>query len=180
MDITITGRNLELDEQFKKYVNKKLSKLSRVYDRIYKCDVIVEEEKNRKNTEIIVHLKRNRVVAKERSADIYVSFDNATGKIKTQLRRLNGRISSKRRGKGILSQMVTRIKNADEFLKVSKKGKIVQENSFADKPMHPEEAKLELELSGKDFIMFKNANTGETNVLYKKDDGNHGLIEPNF
>ncbi|MBU0683808.1 MAG: ribosome-associated translation inhibitor RaiA [Candidatus Omnitrophota bacterium] len=180
MDIIITGRNLELDEPFKKYVNKKLNKLTRLYDRVYKCDVIVEEEKTRKNIEIIVHLKRNRLVAKESSQDVYVSIDNAVGKIKTQLRRLNGRVVSKRRGKGILDKMVARMRNMDESVKISKKGKIIQENSFADKPMHPEEAKLELDLSGKDFIMFRNANTGEANVLYKKSNGNHGLIEPNF
>jgi putative sigma-54 modulation protein len=53
-------------------------------------------------------------------------------------------------------------------------------NAFAEKPMLPEEARLELVFTERNFIMFKNADTGEVNVLYKRDDNRCGLIEPNF
>ena len=59
-------------------------------------------------------------------------------------------------------------------------GEIIKTRTFADKPMLPEEAKLELEVMDRIFIMFKNADTGEMNVLYKRGDGNYGLIEPKF
>ena len=59
-------------------------------------------------------------------------------------------------------------------------GKIIKSDMFADKPMMPEEAKMELDISEKSFSMFRNADTGEINVIYKRRDGNFGLIEPMF
>ncbi|MFH1847531.1 MAG: ribosome-associated translation inhibitor RaiA [Candidatus Omnitrophota bacterium] len=99
MDIKITGRNLDLDDSLKHYVTKKVRKLERIYKRIYKCDVVLGEEKNIKTAEIIVSLKRNKLVAKENALDIYASIDIVSDKIKKRLRRLNDRINSqKRRG----------------------------------------------------------------------------------
>ncbi len=89
MDINITGRNFDLDDSLKSYIHKKLDKLERLYRRIYKCEVILEEEKTRKNVEIVLYLKRNRVIAKESSPDIYASIDSASGTIRKRLRRLS-------------------------------------------------------------------------------------------
>lgn len=97
MDIKITGRNFEIDNSLRQYIYKKLGKLERLYKRVYKCEVILEKEKIRENAEAILYLKRNRIVAKESSQDIRGSIDNVFEKIKKQLRRLNGRISSQRR-----------------------------------------------------------------------------------
>ena len=182
MDINITGRNIDLDDSLKGYVHKRLDKMERMYRRIYKCEVILEEEKERKNTEIILYLKRNRVIAKESSPDIYASIDNATESIKKQLRRLRGRVSSRRR-KAMFSKLmrpVTRFGAPEEIIYPEDQGQIYKSNLFASKPMLPEEAKLELDLSGRVFITFKNADTGEVNVLYKRQDGNYGIIEPSF
>ncbi|MEA3488733.1 MAG: ribosome-associated translation inhibitor RaiA [Candidatus Omnitrophota bacterium] len=182
MDINITGRNFDLDNSIKKYVHKRLDKLEKMYRRIYKCEVILEEEKERKKAEIILYLKRNRVVAKEISPDIYASIDNASESIKKQLRRLRGKVSSRRR-KLMLSKLmkpVARFGASPEIVIPEQRERIIKSNTFAGKPMLPEEAKLELELMGRSFIMFKNADTGEANVLYKRHDGNYGLIEPDF
>jgi len=181
MNITITGRNIDLDSSLKNYMNKRLEKLERLYKRIYKCDVILEEEKTRKIVEIILHLKRNRVIAKESSPDIYASIDNASDSIKKQLRRLRGRVHSRRR-KAVLKRVITPIYRfrKTEVSQGKAPGTIIKTNLFADKPMLPSEAQLEIELTNKQFIMFKNAETGMVSVLYKKDDGNYGMIEPDF
>ncbi|MBD3379893.1 MAG: ribosome-associated translation inhibitor RaiA, partial [Candidatus Omnitrophica bacterium] len=97
MDINITGRNIDLTDSLKGYIHKRLDKIEKLYRRIYKCEVILEEEKERKNTEIILYLKRNKIIAKESSSDIYASVDIAAQKVKKQLRRLHGRLQSKRR-----------------------------------------------------------------------------------
>ena len=68
----------------------------------------------------------------------------------------------------------------EDILSRDEQQRIVKINAFADKPMLPEEARLELQLGKRDFIMFKNADTGEPNVLYKKEGGVYGLIEPKF
>ena len=97
MDIIITGRNIDLDDDIKDYIHKRLDKLEKLYSRIYECKVILEEEKIRKNVEVILCLKRNKIVAKESSTDIYTSVDNAASNVTRQLRKLRGKISTKRR-----------------------------------------------------------------------------------
>ncbi len=180
MDIILTGRNVDLDERLKEYLFKKINRLGGTYEGIYRCEAKLAEEKIRKNAEIILHLKRKKLVVKESSEDIYGSIDTAVHKLKTQLRKLYGKRSSKRRSEGVLAKMVSRFTGSESDSPGDKKGEIVQMNVFADKPMLPEEAKLELKLMDKSFIMFKNASTGEANVLYRRSDGNHGLIEPDF
>jgi len=181
MDINITGRNLDLDASLKNYIHKRLDKMERLYRRIYKCEVILEEEKTRKKAEVILYLKSNRVVAKESSPDMHTSIDNASRKIKKQLKKLSGRLSSKRR-KVILNKIMDPVPyfRKKEEIAVPEEVEIIKMNAFADKPMLPEEARLELVLTERNFIMFKNADTGEVNVLYKRDDSRCGLIEPNF
>ena len=172
---------MSLDDSLKAYIHKRLDRLDHLYKRIYKCEVILEEEKARKNAEIILYLKRNRIVAKESSPDIYASIDNASGNVRKQVRRLNGRVSSKRRRAlfGRIMSPVARFRGRKTVIPEGP-GRIVRANSFADKPMLPEEARLELELMEKNFIMFKNADTGEVNVLYKRGGGDYALIEPSF
>ncbi|NQT32868.1 MAG: ribosome-associated translation inhibitor RaiA [Candidatus Omnitrophica bacterium] len=178
MNVTITGRNFDLDEPIKDYLNKKLERIERLYRRIYKCEVILTEEKQRQNAEVILYLKRNRVVGKESSPDMYASIDLAAEKVQKQLRKLHGRLSSKRR-REVISRIVNPITRFRQP-PLQGRGNIIKVNAFIDKPLLPEEAKLELELLDRDFIVFKNADTGETNVVYKRNDGNYGVIEPSF
>ena len=175
MEILITGRNIGLDDSLKEYVNKKMSKLQRLYNNILECEVILEEEKLRKNVEVILHIKGNRLVAKESSGDIYASIDNASDNIKTQLRRLRDKATDSKRHRSVLDRFVMPV-----FRRKRSSGEIIPTDDFASKPMSPEEAKLEVEVLGKNFIVFKNADSGKVNVLYKRNDGNYGLIESNF
>ena len=184
MDINITGRNIELDEALKTYIHKRIDKLEKLYRRIYKCEVILEEEKIRQNAEIIMYLKRSKIVAKESSPDIYASIDNASENIKKQLRRLKDRVSTRRRRVvlGRIMSPVARMRAEEEEVIVvpEERGEIVDEDRIPAKPMSPEEARLELELANNIFMAFKNAETGQINVIYRKNDGNYGLIEPKF
>ena len=174
MEILITGRNIGLDDSLKEYVNKRMSKLERLHSNIHECEVILEEEKLRKNVEVILHMKGNRLVAKETSGDIYTSIDNASDNIQRQLRKLKDKMGA-RRNRGVIDRFVMPV-----FRRKRAKGNITPMENFAHKPMSPEEAKLEIEVFEHDFIMFKNSETGKTNVLFKKGDGNYGLIESDF
>jgi putative sigma-54 modulation protein len=180
MQIIITARNFDISDTVKSYIEKKVRKLEKLYSRIYSCEVILEEEKERKNAEILLYLKRTKLVAKESSTDIYASIDSAIDKIKKQLRRYSDKISSKRK-RAVLQRIMNPIKRrppGSSFTGAEGMSSIVKTDTFADKPMLPEEAKLELEMSGMDFIMFRNADTGQSNVLYRRNSGNLGLIEP--
>ncbi|MFH1304866.1 MAG: ribosome-associated translation inhibitor RaiA [Candidatus Omnitrophota bacterium] len=174
MNIIITGRNVDLDGALKRYISRKMGRLEHRRLRIPECDVVMEEVKSMMNIEVILHLGRNKIVAMESSPDIYASVDNVYENLKEQLRRLRDKMFSSRRRRFIFGREKKEKIFSKDVEKISKM------NFFADKPMLPEEARLELELLGKEFIMFKNADTGAANVLYKKNDGAFGLIEPTF
>jgi putative sigma-54 modulation protein len=178
MNIKITGRNIDLTDDLKEYVNKRIGNLEHIYGRIGDCEVILEKAKIRHEAEVIMHLKRARIIAKESSPDIYASIDNAAENAKKQLRRLRGRLRSRRR-KAVLNKIMNPVMRLRDMGARSSE-RIIRTNAFADKPMLPEEAKMELSLTNATFVMFKNADTGEVNVLYKRSDGNFGLIEPSF
>ena len=187
MDISITARNFKVDERVKKYVAKRLQKISKLYKRIYRCEVILDAEKERRNVEILLYLKRTQIIAKETSPDIFASIDLASDKVQKQLRRLKDKVSSRRNRK--TKQTIAKFMNSmpgqrplENLIEIENEmdENIIKTDSFVDRPMLPNEAKVELEISGRDFIMFKNSDTGESNVLYKRTDGCFGLIEPSF
>jgi putative sigma-54 modulation protein len=187
MDINITGRNIDLDPALKSYIHKRLDKIEKLYSRIYKCEVILDVEKLRHNAEVILYLKRTRIISKETSPDIYSSIDNAADSIKKQLRRLRGKVSTKRK-KAVFDRIMRPIWGSgapvaeieEEIIVPEERGEILKEDLFPDKPMSVEEARLELEVLGKTFMMFKNSDTGKASVIYKKNDGNYGLVEAKF
>lgn len=182
MEVNITSRNVEMDNFLKEYIQRRLGKFEKAYSRIYRTEVILEEEKLNKKVEVIIYLKRNKVVAKESSPDIYASVDQVAESVKKQLRRLAGRLRSKRRKLVFHNVMepMRRFYPGGEGSLSEEKQLIVKTNVFAEKPMLPDEAKLELQGAKKIFLMFKNSDTGESNVIYKRDDGNYGLVEPRF
>jgi len=114
MEIFITSRNVDMNEFLKKHINRKLGKLRNIYKRIYKCEIILDAEKERKNVEVILSLKRNKLVAKDSSVDVLTAVDSVSDKIKGQLRKMNGKISSKRRRK-IMKRIVSPISNLSWF-----------------------------------------------------------------
>jgi putative sigma-54 modulation protein len=183
MEIHITGRNVDMTASVKEYIHKKLDKVEKLYSRIYKCEVIIEEIKEMKIVEVILNLKHHRVVAKESSPDLFASIDNAAESVKKQLTRAHGKVESKRR-RNIFSKIMSKVpgfrSDEQEMFYNVPNGEIIKTRVFADKPMLPEEAKLELEIMDRVFLVFKNADTSETNVIYKRNDGNYGLIEPQF
>ena len=182
MEVSITSRNVEMDNYLKGYIQRRLGKFEKSYSRIYRTEVILEEEKLRKNVEVIIYLKKNKVVAKESSPDIYASIDQAAESVKKQLRRLTGRLRSQRRKlvfKNVMEPMRRFYPGSSGIFPEEKQG-IIKTNVFAEKPMLPEEAKIELQTAKKNFLMFRNSETGESNVIYKLDDGNYGLAEPKF
>ena len=107
MEISITGRNFDLTAEIKKYVEKKVGKFERFYSRIDRCNVVLEEEKTRRIAEIVVHLRRTRIVAKHSSPDMYASIDSSSEIATKQLRRLRGKVFSKRR-KAVMDRFMGR------------------------------------------------------------------------
>ena len=105
MDCRIIGRNVQLDDKTKAYLTKRMSKLDRIYSRIYDCEVVLDEEKGHKKVEVVVKLKRNRIVASESSPDIFSAIDDAVDSVVKQLRRMSDKVKTTQRRKIIKNVM---------------------------------------------------------------------------
>jgi putative sigma-54 modulation protein len=178
--ISITAKHLEIDDKLKRYITDKLLKFRKFSENIISARVVMDSEKFRQIAEITVNMKNNRLTATEESSDMYAAVDNAVENMKIQLRRKRDRVK-KRRRKVMLGKISRSMKNVFyQGESQAKTPRIIRSGDFAQKPMYVEEAAMELKLLNSNFLVFKNAQTDQVNVVYKRDDGNYGLIEPEF
>jgi putative sigma-54 modulation protein len=181
MRLQVKGRNLEVSEQIRTYAEEKLGKLDRLVSDPTRVELELEVEKNpsiadNQVAEATVWTKGPVLRARETSADMKASIDQLVDKLERQVVRYREK-KQRRRGSardngnaGVVGTPV--VPDVDEG------PLIVKTKQFAVKPMTPEEAVLQLELVGHDFFVFRNGDTDEVNVVYRRVDGNYGLIEP--
>lgn len=173
MRITIFGKNLEVTEYLKTTAEKKTEKLARYFPEDTDVQVTLSVEKNSHIAEVTVYYENGVIRAEEATGDMYASLDRVLEKIEKQLHRHRKRLEKSFRG------VVYDAPVFDEETEEETEGpRIVRVKRFAIKPMSEEEAMLQIELTGHSFYVFENAETDRINVLYKRKDGNYGLIEP--
>jgi putative sigma-54 modulation protein len=175
MQINITTRHMELEEGLKVYVNDKLERLARYSDKIEEARGVFQKEKFNYITELNLIGKGFHIVAIEKNQDSKASFDLCLTNAQAQLKKARERAKS-RKMKRFFRALKPFRKKKRHLL--SPQGSIIKTESFAIKPMSPEEAALELEAFKKVFVAFHNAKNNNLNVLYKRKDGHYGLIEP--
>ena len=189
MQIQIRGKNIQLTDSLRTYAENKVSKLEKFYDQITHADVslIVEKNKNVEEThkvEITLHANGAIIRGEESTISMYSSIDVAVDKLERQLKKYKQKLfTSLSREKKRENQGFAQMQNAqsiEEKPVVPSEPRIVRSKRFAMKPMDPEEAALQMELLGHDFHVFLNPETNQINVVYKRKDGNYGLIEPIF
>jgi len=178
MQITITTRNLENTEALKRYAEEKIARLQKFVDQITSVHVVLSVEKHRQIAEVTLHVREHTIRGEESSADLYSAIDLVADKIERQILRYkekvvdhSGRGAGRSRSK---EELVST--EAESFLEEGPS--IVKTKSFAIKPLHPDEAAVHMDLLSHNFFVFRNAQTQEVNVLYRRRDGDYGLIEP--
>jgi putative sigma-54 modulation protein len=176
MQVTITGRHIDLEETFKVYVNEKLSKLTRFSSRVEEAHAIFSKEKLNYISEIVLTGKKFRMTAIEKDQVLQASFDMSMSNIERQLKRFRARVKEHKAQNIFQSLKKLSLRKARKEA-VSSEHKIIRTESFAAKPMSAEEAALELELFDREFIVFRSARNDRINVLYRRKDGHYGLIE---
>lgn len=171
MKIAIRGKNIRLTDALQNYVEEKVRRIEKYFDRA-KIDVQVslEVEREKHIVEVTAHVNGLILRGEEATNDMYASVDGVMEKIERQIRKYKTRINRKLREKDGSEFDL----EADE----TEEDKIVKVKRFAFKPMMIEEAVMQMELLGHDFFVFSNANSDEMNVVYKRKDGHYGLIEP--
>ena len=181
MNLIIRGKKIELDKPVQTYVSKKISGLNRILPSIIETKVEIYREKaksprNRYIVQITVNSNGTLIRAEEKEADLYAAVDAAVDVIRRQVRRHKDRFYLKSRRSDRHKREVQPSIEAIEEGKIP--DKVVRTKRFSVKVMTIGEATEQMELLGHDFFIFLNASTNDINVLYRRKDGNYGLIEP--
>ena len=179
MRIIFKGKHIEVTDAMRNYIEKRLRKIERHFDHILEVIVTLSVEKNRQIVEATLQTNRALIRAEEETDDMYTSIDKVADKLERQIQKYKEKYFQKphpgTEKKGLANQEVDA-----EDSESDKIAKIVKTKRFAIKPMSVEEAAMQMDLLGHNFFVFANDNTNKVNVLYKRKDGNFGLIEPEF
>ncbi len=173
MRFVISGKNLDVSDGLKAAVEEKIGKLERYFSPDTEVHVTLSVEKERHKIEVTIPVKGSIIRSEQVSNDMYVSIDLVEEIIEKQLKKYKKKLIDREQGGGSFNQdYVDRDYMDDEDIR------IVRSKRFGIKPMYPEDACVQMELLGHNFYVFRNAETDEVNVVYKRKGNTYGLIEP--
>jgi putative sigma-54 modulation protein len=190
--LQVSGKNLDVTEAIVAYADRKLTKLTKHLPEDTRVELQFAVERNpsiadSQVVEATIWTKGPVLRAREGSADMYASLDMLADKLERQVKRYNDRRHRGRPHHAALTGSIPLPSRGDdedegELALAPVEGPdqplIVKTKRFNMKPMHPQEAALQLDLVGHDFFVFTSSDTDEVAVLYRRRDGNYGLIEP--
>ncbi len=182
MDITVTGRRMQVTDALREYALQKFSGALSVFTiDPMTAEVVLHVEKNRSNpnaavAEVTVFTKGHVIRAEEAETDMYAAIDLASEKVERQLRKYKTKVVDRRQRAGTGAQPPVVVPAFDEELILDES--IIRTKTVDAKPMNEEEAMLQLDLLGHDFFVFTDDETNLINVLYRRRDGGYGLIQP--
>ena len=176
--ISISGKNLEITESLRSYVEKKVSKLEKYLNdnRTASAEVMLRIERGIHIAEVTVNLSGVLLRGEGKTGDMYTSIDSSVDRIERQFGKFKGRLWKKTQGPKLSELQAP----GQEGEGGTAGPRIVRTKRFALKPMDVEEAVMQMELLGHDFFVVRDAESGEVSVVYKRRDGNYGLIESQF
>jgi ribosome hibernation promoting factor len=187
MQVMVKGRNIPVTEALEQYAMKKIERISKFFDderSVSRAEVELIHERNPSISEpeiaeTTLFIGSTVLKAGEASTDMYASIDRMSDKLERQVQRYRGRQLARWQGQKKWHAEVEEpapVVVEDEAEEIE--ARIVRTKQFQMKPMSPEEAALQMELLDHTFFVFTNADTTEINVVYRRRDGNYGLIEP--
>jgi putative sigma-54 modulation protein len=176
LPVRFVSHDITLAKEFQEHAQKSLDSLRRIYPNMQEAEVEVKRERGRFVVEVTLKIARYLLRAQEKATSLRAAFDKAIDKIDRQLHRHKERLIDRRRRAKPLVAFMTETEaisqpQVPEFA-------IVRAKKFSVKPMTIEEAVIQMDLLGHDFFVFVNAETGQVNVLYKREAGGLGLLEP--
>lgn len=175
MKITVIGKNIELTSALKSTVEKKLSKLEKYFNPEVEAVATLSVQRNTQRIEVTIPFNGVILRGEESNDDMYTSIDLVMSKLEGQIRKQKTKLERRMHGNSLKFQFIP-----DYDFNSDDQPKIVRNKKFNIKPMSEEEAILEMELLGHNFFVYKSSENSEVNVVYKRKDGNYGLIEPEF
>ncbi len=172
MNVKIYGRHLEITPALKEYAESKVKKFDKYVSNITEAHITLSVEKYRHKAEIQLRVNGVIIQAEAVTGEIYGSIDEVIEKLDRQIKKYKGKLTSHRKENRASSSPAQ--ESSEEMPEI----KIIKRKKFAMKPMAVDEAAMQMELLDKDFFVFTNADTEQINVIYRRKDGDFGLIEP--
>ena len=178
MKLQITGKNIDLLPTVRSYVERKLGKLSRHLPNIMEAKVEISEEKTKSPqhhfvVQATINSSGTLLRSEERGEDLFTAIDKVAAVLNRQIERYKGKLYNKGRGSSFARAELSR-----ETETAQPTERVTKVKRFAIKSMSVTESIDQMELLGHDFYLFRNSDTEEVNLLYRRKDGNYGLIEP--
>ena len=175
MEISVTLRKVEPNDELKRYVEEKISRIKKFFDRGVKAEVVLAVEKRRFIAEVNIIADGIKLNSKETSNEnLFTAIDLVMDKLLNQASRYKSKLKKK---KGSLEftirHNIISLQNGSD----TQSHKVINTEHYFVKPMTVEEAVMQLDVIKKDFLVFTNAQSHRVNVLYQRRDGNYGLIE---
>lgn len=176
MRYIISGKNIDVTEGLKDAIYEKIGKLEKYFTPDTDVIVTLSVEKTRQKIEVTIPVKGSIIRAEQESDDMYVSIDLVEEIIERQMRKYKTKLVNQTHGSGNFKKEYVEMEPEEEDEGI----RIVRTKRFAVKPMDVEEACVQMELLGHSFFVFRNAQTDEVNVVYKRKGNTYGLIEPEY
>lgn len=176
MQTSVTFKNIDSSENLKSYVRNKLNRLDKLLDNLAEANVVLLVEKFRHIAEINIVGDRLTITGKEETGDMYSAIDIVMDKLEKQIKKSKQKIKKRRVGSRTISKGIMDEDINPAYDEVEKQ---VRVKNIEYKPMDVEEAVMQMSLVKYNFLVFTNARTEKINVLYQRNDGHYGLIQPN-
>jgi putative sigma-54 modulation protein len=184
MDFEYTGRHIDVTPALRAHVEEHFGKVEHLFENetTARAHVIIDVVKNRHIAEILLHWREHTLTAKDTNADMYQALTRCIDKIEKQALKLKKKIIERKQDAVPLSAVApdesATESAASESSEQRAEGRIIAARRYKVKPMTAEEAVMSLAEDGDQFVVFRDSDTDRLSVLYKRKDGNYGLIQP--
>ena len=179
MDYRVIGRGIEISDAIKNYINRRLEKVERVTNDgdVTSMEIRIEKDAENYVMKIVMNFRGEIIKVEERNPDVYTAIDFASDALEKQVKKLRerGRTRHKAGSKGLTEAIAEEMPEIEE--ERLGEDKITSIKRIALTPMSVEEAVLQMDVMDHMFMVFRNSETNEINVIYRKKDGEYGLLE---
>jgi len=178
MRVIVKGKNVDVTDTLQRYAEKKVDKLEKYFHNLKEARVTQSTQKGWHIVEVTLEGDGITLRGEERSTDMYTSIDQVVEKLETQIKRFKGKLLERAHPGQPPKEHIIDSPPEQPEVEPAPLPQIVRTKSFMMKPMPAEEAAIQMEMVNHDFYVFLNSDTEHINVIYKREDGNYGLIEP--
>jgi putative sigma-54 modulation protein len=175
MNIVVNGRNVDVTPALKSYAEEKITRFDKYLPKITEAVVTLSIQKFRHKAEVLIKANGTQIQAEGETEELYSAIDEVTQKLDRQIKKLKGKLQTHRKTEGRARSAEPTGVGMEEASPET--GRIVRKTVHA-KPMSPEEAAIQMQTTNQEFMAFMNFESGDMNVIYRRSDGDLGLIEP--